>query len=165
MLTAKQQQLIEDNYSLIYSVIKRMSPFDYEEDVASGELGLCKASLRYNEALGKFSTYAYKIIRNEIIRNRKKNSIKTVSLNDNKTQEELDCMIINAYESEHASNNEIINLLLYKFPNYSDIIIMLSKGSTYAEIARSLGVTRQNIDRILSIMRNYLTEIKGVDKP
>lgn len=65
-----KQKLIEDNMELVYSVITKEYPtFIRDEDIIqSGMLGLCKAADGWDESKSKFSTYAWKAIRNEINR-------------------------------------------------------------------------------------------------
>ena len=63
-----KQQLIEDNMKLVYSIISKEYPtYLHDEDIVqSGMLGLCKAADNWDESKAKFSTYAWKCIRNEI---------------------------------------------------------------------------------------------------
>ena len=64
------QQLIEDNTKLVYAVVHKHYPtFAKDEDIIqSGNVGLCLAANTWIEEKGKFSTYAYRCIRNEINR-------------------------------------------------------------------------------------------------
>lgn len=63
------REFIEQNMNLVYYIIHKYYPaFSKDEDVIqSGMLGLCKASLHYDERKGKFSTYAGATIKNEIV--------------------------------------------------------------------------------------------------
>lgn len=63
-----QQQLVEDNVNLVYSIVHTHYPtFAKDEDIIqAGMLGLCVAAENYDESKSKFSTYAYKCIRNFI---------------------------------------------------------------------------------------------------
>lgn len=79
-----RQKLIEDNLNLVYSVVSKEYPTYLRDDdiIQSGMLGLCKAAERWDESKSKFSTYAWKCIRNEINQefiNRKPHS-KNISL-------------------------------------------------------------------------------------
>ena len=64
------QQLVEDNLKLVYSVVHKHYPtFAKDEDIIQcGYVGLCLAADSWEEDKGKFSTYAYRCIRNEINR-------------------------------------------------------------------------------------------------
>ena len=79
-----RQRLIEDNINLVYSLVSKEYPTYLHDDdiIQSGMLGLCKAAERWDETKSKFSTYAWKCIRNEINQefiNRKPHS-KNISL-------------------------------------------------------------------------------------
>lgn len=70
-LTDVQRQIVEDNLGLVGKVIKdkvhginRMGIFDYHDLFQIGCLGLCKAAA--TDKGGNFSTYAYRLIWNEI---------------------------------------------------------------------------------------------------
>lgn len=156
MLSTEQSKLVEDNIGLISGVIKKLPPFDYDEDFASGQLGLCKAAIKYNSRRGAFSTYAYHVIYNEIIRNRRKMCIRTESLDNNITQEKIDSLIVESYESECAKHKNVLAILLNRFPRYKKIIMLLIDGKSYSEIAALTHSSRQNIDRVLFAMRTYL---------
>ena len=63
-----KQKLIEENMNLVYSIVSKEYPtYLHDEDIIqSGMLGLCKAADKWDERKSKFSTYAWKCIRNEI---------------------------------------------------------------------------------------------------
>ena len=70
-LNADQQKLVEDNLGLVGKVIRdkvhginQMGIFDYHDLFQIGCLGLCKAAA--TDKGGNFSTYAYRLIWNEI---------------------------------------------------------------------------------------------------
>lgn len=65
-----KQQLIEDNMNLVYSLVSKEYPtYIHDEDIIQcGMLGLCKAAESWEEHKSKFSTFAWKCIRNEINR-------------------------------------------------------------------------------------------------
>lgn len=72
-LNDEQQALVADNLGLVGAVIKGsvrninlIGLFSYQDIFQIGCLGLCKAAAKHNPEKGKFGTYAYKAIRNEI---------------------------------------------------------------------------------------------------
>jgi len=72
-LTDEQRILVEQNTGLVWQVIKDkihnisgIGIFTYQDLFQIGCVGLCKAAASYNPGAGKFSTYAYVSIRNEI---------------------------------------------------------------------------------------------------
>ena len=70
-LSPAQQQKVEDNMKLVGKVIKdkvhgpnQSGIYSYEDLTQIGYIGLCKAA--YTDKGGCFSTYAYRLIWNEI---------------------------------------------------------------------------------------------------
>ena len=70
-LSTEQRKLVEENHNLIYAVIHRLnlSVEDYY-DIAA--IGLCKAAIKYDSERGMFSTFAFSVIRNEILMDKRK---------------------------------------------------------------------------------------------
>lgn len=64
-LTAKQQELIEENHNLIYKFAseKKLNIDDYYDILV---IGLCIAATIYDEKKGKFSTVAYRCMNNKL---------------------------------------------------------------------------------------------------
>lgn len=75
-MTEEHKKLLTENHNLIYKFLSRYDlPEDEYYDVVA--LGLCKAVERFNEEVAKFSTFAYKVMYNEVakdtyLRNMKK---------------------------------------------------------------------------------------------
>jgi RNA polymerase sigma factor (sigma-70 family) len=72
-LSSEQSKLVEENMGLVGQVIKdkvrdvrRIGIFSYDDLFQIGCIGLCKAAATHESGRGRFSTYAYVIIRNEI---------------------------------------------------------------------------------------------------
>lgn len=73
-LTKKQQELVENNLSLVYWVIREsihvnetIYGFGYEDLYQEGCIWLCHAAATYDPARSQFSTYAKKIVRNGLL--------------------------------------------------------------------------------------------------
>ena len=64
-LTLEQQEMVENNHNLIYDFCKRFN-YSLDEYYDLCAIGLCKAVMHYNEVRGKFSTFAYRCMHNEI---------------------------------------------------------------------------------------------------
>ena len=71
-LTDAEQRLVEENIGLVGQVVKdcvhqyNNNIYDYNGLKQIGYMGLCKAVLTAKPGRGKFSTYAYIVIRNEL---------------------------------------------------------------------------------------------------
>ena len=73
-LTELQQRKVEENLGLVGQVIKervhgvgQIGIFSYDDLFQIGTIGLCKAVQTDRPGKGAFSTYAYRIIYNEIM--------------------------------------------------------------------------------------------------
>lgn len=73
-LTREQQELVENNLSLVYWVImesihvnETIYGFGYEDLYQEGCIWLCHAATTYNPARSLFPTYARKIVRNGLL--------------------------------------------------------------------------------------------------
>ena len=63
-----REEMVCDNLPLVYWVVSKFYPtYRRDEDLVQvGMLGLCKAADTWDEDRSKFSTYAIRVIRNEI---------------------------------------------------------------------------------------------------
>lgn len=83
-----KEQMILANYGIVFSVMQNLSiPVDDEDMFQTGIVGLLKAINTFDSSKGyKFSTYAFPIVRNELLmsfRKRKKSVKAAISLDDN----------------------------------------------------------------------------------
>lgn len=70
-LTEEQRRLVEDNFNLIYHVLKEFpsAKLKWDDYVQAASEGLCKAALYFKPEYGwEFSTYAVPMIRGTICR-------------------------------------------------------------------------------------------------
>lgn len=146
---------VTENIPLVYALIRKYYPaFIHDEDVVqSGMAGLCVASKNYNEKLGKFSTYAAKVILNAIrleFRSRFKHS-KVTSLSTVITEDgEGDVITV---EDIIPGDEDIdfvdIDTYLSKLTEKERKVVELRQlGYTLQEISDEWGVTRQAIGDI-----------------
>lgn len=113
MLT--KNKLIEDNINLVYFVVSHDYPtFRYDDDIVqAGMLGLCKAAEAW-DGKRKFSTYAVKCIRTEIINEfrARKPHAKVVSLDTPITEDiSLGDTIIGEDDVAYHDDKEFYNQL------------------------------------------------------
>ena len=81
------QNRITDNQGLVVSIANKFTGFGEKDDLISeGNIGLLKAEKKYDEAKGKFSTFASWYIKGEILRYiEKENALSSYSNKQNKT--------------------------------------------------------------------------------
>lgn len=159
------EKLIIDNKNFIYKIASKYSKYYCIEDLFQvGTIGFIKAYKKYNSALGKFTTYAYKYVLGEIIEYIKNDRTMKVSSD-----------ILKLYKSYEKSKEYLTHELeriptLYEISEFmniseeylSDIIskseFVISMNSNLNEegltIENFLGVDNiDNLDRLLDLKR------------
>jgi len=165
-LTDEQRTLVERNTGLVGQVIKDkihnisgIGVFTYQDLFQIGCVGLCKAAASYNPGAGRFSTYAYIIIRNEIF------SALDKATTCKKHETALIHDGLSADVISHDDNaGEIKQILDSALAHASGVtakgimaIRLLAQGYTYREIGERMGgVTANNVTAWVSRARKLL---------
>ena len=83
-LTDEQRELVRSNLKLAHGAVKQFNArerlghfLEFDDIVQIACLALCKAAARHNSQRGKFSTYAYNVIKNAFTDEIKKHSRRT----------------------------------------------------------------------------------------
>lgn len=150
-----RQKLIEENMGLVYSIITKEYPTYIHDDdlIQSGMVGLCKAAQYWDETKSKFSTYAWRCIRNEINQefiNRKPHS-KNISL-ETKVGEDLTLGEVLMGDDNIPYLDQDTFLLQLN----DDERIVFSKytlGIPTEEIAESCGMSLQKTRKIIRLVK------------
>ena len=163
-----KEQLILANTGMVGIVIKSLNLPVYDEDLYSiGIIGLIKAVKSYDVERGfKFSTYATRVIRNEILMSLRKKTVESAfSLDDTvniKNGERIPFSDIisdgTTFENDVLIRTQI-HEILKKLPNRNQkIFIMTLQGKTQREIAAVTGLSQSYISRIIKgVLRKYET--------
>lgn len=167
-LNEKERQLVEDNINLVHKVINDkvkcmnlISAYSREDLFQIGCIGLCKAVA--TDKGGCFSTYAYRLIWNEIcdalIKNSRKwsNEIAEEELPEDKynnPDDEAECMIM-LYNIINESGNEIPPSTRKGI----EALLLMEEGYTCREIGYKYGVNANLITAWISKARKYLCSI------
>ena len=185
-LTKEQQAMVENNHQLIYWFLnkEKLSIEDFYDIVA---IGLCKAAIDFDESKGfKFSTLAYRCMRNEVgsylrsinAKGRAGNnhiiSLDTtyfdeeekIPLIDTISENDFDSLIENLadnncnrkYENMVISRLGTLDLSLFT-KKQSEVIKLLYKGLNKSEVAKILGCSKQNIDSYLKNIRKKIDKM------
>lgn len=167
-LTDNQKRLVEENHNLIYSCMHKfgikLNEFDdYYGDAA---IALCNAAIHADEKTGKFSTFAYKCIENEL--RRKFNYENRQKRKTNKLCSSYDELIgydtskLNLISSnENLEKNMIMKL---NFESEMDvltnrqrnILLMYGQGYTLREIGKVFNISFQAVSFNLVQIRKKL---------
>lgn len=141
-----QQINIEDYFGLVRYICNKFYG-DQDDLFQIGCIALLKAKAKYNPKLGKFTTLAFKCVKNDIIKYLKK---------ENKYKQRIENINLNSVEPEYYENfdNYIPSLSLSE----EIMINMRRDGFTIKEIAKKL-----NIDNTQAEVLNQKTKKKIAD--
>lgn len=161
-----KEQAILNNIGLVGIVMKRLNLDLQDEDLfQTGVTGLIIAINTFDYSKGyTFSAYATSVVRNEILNSFKKKRIATtMSLEENVFGDTDDRMCLeNVISSgERFEDLSIMKIDLEKSMSRlkereKNILIHLACGETQSSIAKSMGMTRQNVKRILQIIQKKI---------
>lgn len=171
-LTPEQQEVVKQNHNLIYFYLHKnnLSIEDYYDLAA---IGLCKASLTYEEHKGAFSTYALICIRNEIgIERRKflashrqiyKNILSLDKEVENNKENTFTLADIIPYKDNDFTAFELrqdLQELLKDNPVELEILKMYYLGFTQTEISKQVNISQSYISRLIKRIGVELYEYK-----
>ena len=177
-----REEIIIENMPLVPFIVnkyfKNNTLMAYEDKIGYGNIGLIKAVDRYNEDKGKFSTYAFLIIRGEISnairdkvgkigskydRNNGTAEIPTpFSFYENIINKETDKDVVYEIPVESFEDDEInkiiINSVLSKFNSeYKNIFYKhYFEGKTSNRIAKEIGKSQPTVSRRLNKIKKEI---------
>lgn len=159
--------MILTNYGIVFFVMRRLGIPALDEDMFQiGSIGLLKAIDTFDASKGCFSTYAFRLVKNEMLmefRKNKKSVNAAFSLDDNVdigNGESVSYaeMIADRKDYEENTVNSMLAQQIFEelSPREQRIFIMFFvDGKTQCEISEELGISQPYISMI----------IKGIGKP
>lgn len=156
-----KEQMFLTNYGIVFFVMRRLGIPAFDEDMFQiGSIGLLKAIDTFDASKGCFSTYAFPIVRNELLmefRKSKKSVNAAFSLDDNVdigNGESVSYaeMIADRKDYEENTVNSMLAQQIFEelSPREQRIFIMFFvEGKTQSEISKALGITQSYISRII----------------
>lgn len=170
-----KEQIILSNYSIVFSVMQKLSiPASDEDMFQTGIIGLLKAINTFDFSKGyQFSTYAFPVVRNEILLSflKSKKSVKAAfSLDDNVdigNGESVSYAEMIADRNDYEENTVNSMLAQQIFEKLSSrekriFIMFFVDGKTQCEISEMLGISQGTVSRIIKGMGK--TKKKGRKK-
>ena len=154
-----REQVILANQELVRYVIKSLGLNAFDEDLfQTGCIGLIKAVDSFDfEKNIKFSTYAAKVIRNEILMTLRKKRINAQSLDELFTIDGFETSLMDMISDNICMEDELISTMYLeqafsKLNNNEKKIIYLHfiKGTEQHELAKMMGFTQSYISRMIS---------------
>ena len=160
-----KEQMILCNYGIVFSVMKNLGiPLTDEDMFQTGTIGLLKAIYTFDVSKGYwFSTYAFPIVRNELLLvfRKSKRSVKAAfSLDDNADTgngESVPYAEMIPGGKDYAEN--VVNLMLTQqiFERLGSrekhiFTMFFVESRTQSEISEALGISQSYVSRIISSM-------------
>jgi len=171
LLTKAQQKRVEKNLGLVGTVIKEnvnginnIGLFTYQDIFQIGCIGLSNAARYYNTKRGKFSTYAYKAIRNEIF-----NALNYASVRRRHEVVTRSADVLNMLPAQDHIQKALydINEILASAKSRAggvtakgiDAIVLLAEGYSCRDIGSMMGgISANNISAWISKARVFLRQ-------
>lgn len=182
-LSDKQRQIVEENMKLVFFIVNNKIDINgapYDDIVQIGMLGLCKATLAFDENKGlNFSTFASRCIINEILMFYRKfnKEVQNLSLegaifdyddeNEESEANKLESRLSDKTDfTENLVNKEEfterMNIVLNFFSGKErTIVLFLLAGYKQREIGEYLGISRSYVSRIES---RAIEKLKTIDE-
>lgn len=169
-MNAEQQRKVENNMGLVGKVIQdkvrdvnRLGMYTYDDIFQIGCIGLCKAVM--TDKGGTFSTYAYRLIWNEIcdaLSYATRRQSREVLLDDE--MQLVDSETYTDFERVEQMNQLQQGLLQAKkdatpfMGKCIDVLVRMATGETSSEIGITMGITAKQVTAYVSKARKYLKE-------
>ena len=171
-LTPAQQALVTQNLGLVPHVIETCvslpcnhSVYDYNDLYQIGCMGLCKAAAT-TTGKGKFSTYAYKVIRNEIYNAliyaaRRTHSMYIETMQEKEAEDIYDTASCQAILESLERSKQGADTMVCKG---IEAIVQSARGVPRPDIAKSVGVSVNSLRACISVARKYLKQHERFQK-
>lgn len=160
-----KEQMILSNHGIVFSVMKNLSiPLTDEDMFQTGIIGLLKAINTFDTSKGyQFSTYAFPIVRNELLmafRKSKKSVMVAFSLDDNADIGNGESvpyaeMIADGKDYEENVVNSMLAQQIFESLGSREkhiFAMFFVESRTQSEISKALGISQSYVSRIISSM-------------
>ena len=160
-----KEQMILSNQGIVFSVMKNLSiPLTDEDMFQTGIIGLLKAINTFDTSKGyQFSTYAFPIVRNELLmafRKSKRSVVAAFSLDDNADIGNGESvpyaeMIADGKDyEENVVNSMLAQQIFERLESREKHIftMLFVESRTQSEISKALGISQSYVSRIISSM-------------
>lgn len=160
-----KEQMILSNHGIVFSVMKNLSiPLTDEDMFQTGIIGLLKAINTFDTSKGyQFSTYAFPIVRNELLiafRKSKRSVVAAFSLDDNADIGNGESvpyaeMIADGKDYEENVVNSMLAQQIFERLEAREkhiFTMFFVESRTQSEISKALGISQSYVSRIISSM-------------
>lgn len=160
-----KEQMILSNQGIVFSVMKNLRiPLTDEDMFQTGIIGLLKAINTFDTSKGyQFSTYAFPIVRNELLisfRKSKRSVVAAFSLDDNvdigngESVPYAEMIADGKDYEENVVNSMLAQQIFEKLESREKHIFTMFfvESRTQSEISKALGISQSYVSRIISSM-------------
>ena len=160
-----KEQMILSNHGIVFSVMKNLGIHLTDEDMfQTGIIGLLKAINTFDASKGyQFSTYAFPIVRNELLmefRKSKRSVMAAFSLDDNADIGNGESvpyaeMIADGKDYEENVVNSMLTQQIFERLESREkhiFTMFFVESRTQSEISKALGISQSYVSRIISSM-------------
>lgn len=160
-----KEQMILSNHGIVFSVMKNLGIHLTDEDMfQTGIIGLLKAINTFDASKGyQFSTYAFSIVRNELLmefRKSKRSVMAAFSLDDNADIGNGESvpyaeMIADGKDYEENVVNSMLTQQIFERLESREkhiFTMFFVESRTQSEISKALGISQSYVSRIISSM-------------
>lgn len=160
-----KEQMVLSNQGIVFSVMKNLSiPLTDEDMFQTGIIGLLKAINTFDTSKGnQFSTYAFPIVRNELLmafRKSKRSVMAAFSLDDNADIGNGESvpyaeMIADGKDYEENVVNSMLAQQIFESLGSREkhiFTMFFVESRTQSEISKTLGISQSYVSRIISSM-------------
>ena len=160
-----KEQMILSNHGIVFSVMKNLSiPLTDEDMFQTGIIGLLKAINTFDASKGyQFSTYAFSIVRNELLmafRKSRRSVMAAFSLDDdadigNGESVPYAEMIADGKDYEENVVNSMLAQQIFESLGSREkhiFAMFFVENRTQSEISKALGISQSYVSRIISSM-------------
>lgn len=170
-LSEQQRKKAEENHNLIYGYAKKYN-ISVEEHYDLLAIGLCKATINYDDSKGEFSSLAYRCMKNEMVdyfrlcNGKSKVPVECIISYDAPTGNEedgsnataLDTIADNHYTDEEVIQSQTyIDMLSLLNERETKIAMYIEQGLKESEIAVLMDCSQQNVNRIRNNIKKKLS--------
>lgn len=155
-ITADEVKLVEENHNLIYKFCYRhkLDANDYYDILA---IGLCKSAMGYSDLKGKFSTFAWTCMLNEVRMYKRRENVRItdyLSLNSVISYDDFkgELTIEDTIPSDICVEDDVLHSIMS-----SDFINSISKLDKDIVHLRLLGFSQSEISSKLKISQSYIS--------
>jgi RNA polymerase sporulation-specific sigma factor len=160
-----KEQMFLTNYGIVFFVMQRLGIPAFDEDMFQiGSIGLLKAIDTFDASKGCFSTYAFRLVRNELLmafRKSKRSVMAAFSLDDNAdigSGESVPYaeMIADGKDYEENAVNFMLAQQIFEMLGSREkhiFTMFFVENRTQSEISKALGISQPHVSRIISSMK------------